>query len=123
MYREVIIRKYFKAWLDKDISVLPLIFSENAVYSECYGPEYFGLDQILKWFSDWNAKGSVLEWDIKSFVHQGEVSVAEWHFKCDYDGEVSGFDGVSLIEFDGEKIISLKEFQSKSEHYCPYGVK
>lgn len=112
MLREEIIRKYFDAWIKKDIKVLPLIFSEDAVYIECYGPEYHGLDQILKWFSDWNKNGAVLEWSIKSFLHQNKTSAVEWFFKCNYGGEVSGF--------DGEKIVSLKEFQSKAEHYYPY---
>lgn len=122
MHREEIIRKYFDSWIKKDIEVLPSIFSENTVYVECYGPEYHGLDQILKWFSDWNKNGAVLEWNIKSFMHQGRFSAVEWYFKCDYDGEVSGFDGISLIEFAGEKIVNLKEFQSKAEHYYPYDV-
>lgn len=122
MHREEIIRKYFDSWIKKDIKVLPSIFSENTVYVECYGPEYHGLDQILKWFSDWNKNGAVLEWSIKSFMHQGKFSAVEWYFKCDYDGEVSGFDGISLIEFAGEKIVNLKEFQSKAEHYYPYDV-
>lgn len=46
----------------------------------------------------------------------------EWYFKCDYEGNVDGFDGVTIAEFDANmKICDLKEFQSKAEHYCPYG--
>lgn len=120
MDREELIRRYFNAWIDKDISVLPQVFAENAVYTESYGPKYHGLAQISKWFSDWICKGTVLEWTVKGFVHQGNFTAAEWYFKCDYDGEISEFDGVSLIEFDEEKIIDIKEFQSKAEHYYPY---
>ena len=40
-------------------------FTENAVYTECYGPEYRGIEQIEKWFADWNKKGRV---DRKSVV-------------------------------------------------------
>ena len=36
-------------------------------------------------------------------------------------GNVDGFDGVTIAEFDADiKICDLKEFQSKVEHYCPY---
>lgn len=75
----------------------------------------------MKWFDDWNKNGNVLVWDIKNFYHDNEVYIVEWYFKCDYAGKVDGFDGVSLIRFNEEgKIISVKEFQSKAEHFFPY---
>ena len=49
------------------------------------------------------------------------TAVVEWFFQCDYEGNVDGFDGVTIAEFDADiKICDLKEFQSKVEHYCPY---
>lgn len=121
MQREEIVERYFQAWLDQNIEPLGSIFSDDVVYSECYGPEYRGLSQILKWFADWNKSGRVLKWDIKNFIHQGMFTVVEWYFECDYHHEIGGFDGVSIIEFnDDMKIANLKEFQSKAEHYFPY---
>jgi len=39
-----------------------------------------------------------------------------------YDSNVDGFNGVTIAEFDADrKICDLKEFQSKAEHYYPYG--
>ncbi len=120
--REKRIRRYFNAWLENAPDCLPEIFGETIVYSECYGPEYRGLGQIKKWFADWNRHGKVLEWDIKGVLHQGSRTAVEWYFRCEYDGNTDGFDGVSLIEFDeAGKIVSLKEFQSKAEHVFPYG--
>ncbi|WP_026886358.1 nuclear transport factor 2 family protein [Clostridium beijerinckii] len=119
--REQIIEKYFKSWLDNNCSVLKDVFDLNVTYSECYGPEYHGIDTVTTWFKEWNKRGKVLVWDIKQFIHQGNISVVEWYFKCRYDGEIEEFDGVSLIEFDGDNyIVSLKEFQSKIPHYYPY---
>lgn len=116
-----IIKKYFQAWINKDIQSVKQIFSENALYSECYGPEYHGLLQILKWFEDWNNRGQVLEWTIKRTFEQNQTLIAEWYFKCDYDGVVDGFDGVTIADFDDDmKIYKLCEFQSKAEHYYPY---
>lgn len=116
-----IIKKYFQAWINKDIQSVKQIFSENALYSECYGPEYHGLLQILKWFEDWNNRGQVLEWTIKRTFEQNQTLIAEWYFKCDYDGVVDGFDGVTIADFDDDmKICKLCEFQSKAEHYYPY---
>lgn len=120
--REETIKAYFRCWLENDPAVLEKVFSEAVVYSECYGPEYRGLGQIKQWFSDWNQRGRVLEWRVKGFLHQENRTAVEWYFRCDYDGEEGGFDGVSLIDFDeNEKIVSLKEFQSKAEHEFPYG--
>lgn len=119
---EEIIRRYFQAWLDGDIQPVRDTFSEDAIYSECYGPEYRGLSQILRWFEDWNQRGKVLEWRIKRVITTGKTVVAEWYFQCVYDGVVSGFDGVTLADFDeNDKIIKLCEFQSKAEHSFPYG--
>ena len=41
------VRVYFDAWLTKKPDLLPNIFSDDIVYSECYGPEYRGLKQNL----------------------------------------------------------------------------
>jgi hypothetical protein len=120
-HKEQMILTYFKAWLNHDSSVLPALFDANVIYVECYGPKYHGLDQILQWFSDWHKKGSVLEWSIKQFIHQNNLTVVEWYFQCDYENNVDGFDGVSLITFNEQnQITSVKEFQSKAVHYDPY---
>ena len=120
--QEEIIKRYFQSWIQKDDSLLGSIFDEDVVYIECYGPEYHGIAQITQWFNDWNQNNSVLEWTIKNFIYQGNITVVEWFFKCRCGNEEDGFDGVSLVKFDnGNKIVELKEFQSKSEHYYPYG--
>jgi hypothetical protein len=119
--KEQCIKDYFNAWIMKDGRILQEIFDINAVYSECYGPEYLGLVTIERWFEDWNKVGKVLVWDIKQFIHQSDVTAVEWYFKCEYKGEIGEFDGVSIIEFNKEnRIVSLKEFQSKIPHYYPY---
>lgn len=51
-----------------------------------------------------------------------EYSCCGMVFECDYEGNVDGFDGVTIAEFDADmKICDLKEFQSKAEHNYPYG--
>ena len=62
---EEVIKRYFKCWLNKELSVLREIFSDDTIYSECYGPVYQGIEQIIRCFTDWNRKGTVLQWDIK----------------------------------------------------------
>ena len=112
---------YFDMWLSKDISGIEGIFEENVLYSESYGPEYHGLDQVKKWFANWCIHATVLEWNVKQFISQDKVTVAEWYFECNYDGVIYGFDGASIIEFnENGKISSIKEFKSKQEHNSPY---
>ena len=119
---EEIIRKYFGAWLNVDIETVRNTFSNNAVYSECYGPEYHGLSQIIRWFEEWNNKGRVLEWSIKRTFEKNRTIIVEWYFKCKYDGTINGFDGVTIADFNEDmKILKLCEFQSKAEHFYPYG--
>lgn len=119
--QEKTIRAYFNAWLTKDSALLDKLFAKDAVYTESYGPEYHGMGQIKQWFADWNKKGSVKRWDIRQFVHQGNTVAVEWYFECEYDGVTTGFDGVTLVRFDGDGCIeSIKEFQSKAEHDYPY---
>lgn len=121
MDRIEILADYFKAWIDNDIDVLCRTFSDDAIYSECYGPEYHGREQILKWFSEWNLRGRVIEWRIKRSFVQGDTVIAEWYFECEYDSNTDGFDGVTIADFNAEnKIIRLCEFQSRSDHYYPY---
>ena len=72
--REEIIRKYFKAWIDVDIETVKRTFTDNIIYTECYGPEYHGLSQIENWFVDWHKKGKVLEWTIKRVIEQNQIT-------------------------------------------------
>lgn len=58
-----VIKKYFQSWLDNDVEIVKQTFSENALYSECYGPEYHGLSQIVTWFENWNNKGTSIGMD------------------------------------------------------------
>lgn len=121
--REITIRRYFDSWIHKDASAVRETFAPHAMYIECWGPAYRGLDHILQWFEDWNKENTVLQWDIHAFVHERQTCVCEWYFQCDCHGEISAFNGVSVIEFDAnERIELLKEFQSKYPNDYPYEV-
>jgi len=119
---ELLVRRYFDAWLRRDGDCLEELFDPDAVYSECYGPEYHGIAQIRRWFTDWNRRGEVVTWRIRRFFMQGRQAAAEWYFECVYDGVPSAFDGVSLIVFSQTgAILELREFESRHEHTFPYG--
>ena len=119
--RENLIGKYFNMWMKKEASDFYSIFANEIEYTECYGPVYKGIAQLEKWFADWQTKGRVFSWDIKNFIHQNNFTAVEWNFSYQYEDDADNFDGVTLVMFNNdEKILSLKEFQSKSQHYYPY---
>lgn len=121
MSKKQIIRDYFQAWLKPNIEVIKSIFDKNATYSECYGTIYRNKDEIISWFKNWNKQGKVVVWPIEKILINENTCIVEWHFKCNYQKKISEFDGVSIIDFnDQNKIISVKEYQSKSQHYYPY---
>lgn len=121
MRKKQIIRDYFQAWLKPNIEVIKSIFDKNATYSECYGPIYRNKKEIISWFEKWNKQGKVIAWPIEKILINENTCIVEWHFKCNYQKKISEFDGVSIIDFnDQNKIISVKEYQSKSQHYYPY---
>jgi hypothetical protein len=119
--RKNVIEQYFRSWINNDISIIEEHFSKNIKYIECHGPEYNGINQVKHWFKDWHNGNNVLKWDIKRFIGNKNIIVVEWFFECEYNKNISSFDGVSIIEFDEDnKIILVKEFESKTEHVFPY---
>jgi tRNA A37 threonylcarbamoyladenosine biosynthesis protein TsaE len=54
-------------------------------------------------------KNNVLEWNIRQYIHQHNITVAEWYFKWSGNGTAEAFNDVSIIEFTEEdKRISIK---------------
>ena len=118
---ENVVREWFRAWLDRDDSCIGRIFAPDALYVESHGPVYRGPEQIRRWFLDWNERGRVMEWRIRSMWHDGYKTVADWHFAWEYDGQASACDGVTLIDWDEEgRIHRLREYAASEEHHFPY---
>lgn len=121
--REKSIKMWFDMWLQKKDSGIDEIFSENILYTESWGPEYKGIENLKLWFSEWNTRGDVLKWEIKQFFHKENQTITEWYFKCamNDDGKIEEFSGMSLIQWNSENKISfLKEFMCKLNNYDPY---
>ena len=118
---EKTVRANIQAWLEQDAEAFAKTFAGDAVYIECYGPEYRGLAQIMHWFRDWNRRGRVLAWTVKRYWESGSTAIYEWNFDYVLDGVPDAFDGVTLADFDAEgRIMELREFQSRAEHYHPF---
>ncbi|WP_251844519.1 nuclear transport factor 2 family protein [Enterococcus durans] len=102
MDKRKMIQNYFHSWITRDFSKIPEYFHQDIVYRECYGPVYHGMDEISR----------IL--DVSD-----DIFVVEWYFYAEETAKYS-FDGVSIIEFDGDKIISISEYEQKHETYRPY---
>lgn len=120
--REKMIKLWFEMWLQKKDLGIADIFSDDAVYTESWGPEYKGVQKIRMWFEEWNTRGTVLTWEIKQFFHKDNQTIVEWYFKNTVnEGKIEEFDGMSLIVWNEQnKIISLKEFGCNINNYDPY---
>ena len=120
--RNEIVDLWFEMWLRKEDLGIDEIFAKDAIYIESWGPEYHGVDKIKHWFDEWNSRGSVEEWNIKSMINTTDDTVVEWYFKCKMnDGHEDEFDGISLIKWnDVGQITCLKEFCCNIKRYDPY---
>lgn len=121
--KELLIEGYFRMWVERNFMGITDIFAPEIYYSECYGPEYQGYDEIMQWIDKMMKEQVVLDWSIKRFIHQGNTVVVEWLFRDRSNDKESQFDGVSIIEFNGDGMIySIKEFASTFDHSTPYRI-
>lgn len=119
--KEAVIKEYFDMWVLRDFKNIYNIFDCSIYYSECYGPEYRGISEIQQWIDKMLKEQEVIEWTIKRFIHQANTVVVEWYFKDKVNDKISGFDGVSIIEFtENGNINSIKEFSSEALHTTPF---
>lgn len=115
------IRKYYDLWIARSRAGIEELLAEDIVYTESYGPQHHGITEIIRWFDDWTQKAKVICWDITNFIEYENTCVVEWFFKFEINGKESVSDGASIAEFNHNgKIIIMKEFQAKHEHYYPY---
>ena len=120
--REKIIQLWFDMWLKGQDLGIDVIFSEDVLYTESWGPKYESRAAVKGWFEEWNRRGKVICWKIIQFFHQGDQMVVEWYFKNEMcNGKVEEFDGMSLVTWtEDNKIKAVKEFGCNQNNYDPY---
>lgn len=120
--REEIIKTWLDMWLGQELLPLDAVFTPNVHYYEFQGPEYVGVDQIRRWFEEWNSQNRVKKWEVRRFLHDQDCTLVQFHFESISNaGEPKEFEGVYLVEWDGNhKIEKLQEFYCKLPHYKPY---
>lgn len=120
--REEIIKTWLDMWLGQELLPLDAVFTPDVHYYEFQGPEYVGVDQIRRWFEEWNSKNRVKKWEVLRFIHDQNCTLVQFLFQSvNNAGESREFEGVYLVEWDGNhKIEKLQEFYCKLPHYKPY---
>ena len=120
--RERVILLWFDMCLQARDLGIEEIFAPDCLYTESWGPQYRGADQVAHWFREWNTRGKVVRWDIRQFFHKEDQTVVERSFRNEMkDGRAEEFDGLSLIRWDGAgRISSLREFGCNTRNYDPY---
>jgi len=122
-----LIEGYIQSWREQDLDLCLGTLSPDVVVVECYGPEYHGIDEVRRWFTDWHAgttQGRVTRWEIIGEIVFDEVhgaAAVAWEFECVTEGNVGEFPGASLFEFDDSKIVRIREYQMEADRYRPYG--
>lgn len=123
MDKRKIISNYFRSWVTRDFSESLEYFHQEIVYKECYGPMYVGISEVSQWIQHMLKKQTVIAWNIdRIFAVSNSIFIVEWYF-CARETVEYDFDGVSIIEFDGDKIVSVSEYEQKHETYRPYEEK
>ena len=120
--REAFIHLWCDMWLQQQDMGIDDIFTSDVIYTESWRPEYHNRSTVKHWFREWNQRGKVLIWDIKQFFHKENQTVVEWYFENKmHDGTAEIFDGLSLIDWDGDdRICRLQEFGCNLHRYDPY---
>lgn len=119
-YKQNMIQEWSYSWFDLNWNDFEKIFDNNIYYSESWGPEYKGIEEIRAWVKRWHTHSKLLKWDIKQYIHFNDQTVVEWLFSCQDEKNIREFEGLSLIKWsDEQKIISLKEYASSLPKYDP----
>lgn len=121
--REETIRIWTEMWLGDDTMPMDAIFTEDVVYSECWGNEYTGREEIRRWFLDWHKNNRMIAWRVSQFLHDEDKTVAKWHMEAEAaDGITTRtIDGLYLVEWDDSgRIRVLEEYGASPSKKHPY---
>lgn len=108
-----LIEVYGKAWETKDIELISLVFTEDAVYDDPKEPENIGLEAIKEYWKSKVIDGQEnIKFEIKNIWVNEDTVIAEWHAVFDDIKRSLNIDMIEVAIFtvkDG-KFGSLREY-------------
>lgn len=118
-----LLQQYITSWLTKDKQLFLDTLADPIDIRECYGASYSTKTQAEAWFTEWNKRGSVLDWNILDtfFDAQRNILFATWEFNhCYPDVSETRFDGITIMAAHDGKITFLHEYETKHKRFYPY---
>lgn len=116
----ILITAYVEGWKINAPAQIIDTLAPDCIIIESHGPTYRGLDVTTQWIESWLGAGNTVDrWDITSFCFDEieQVAVFEWEFVCTADGMHYKIDGISIVEFEDDKIIGLREYRMTEPPY------
>ncbi len=108
-----LITAYVEGWKANNPAQIVDTLAKNCAIVESHGPTYRGLEITQQWIESWLGGGNTVDrWDITSFCFDEteQAAVFEWEFECTADSVHYEIDGISVAEFEGGKIVTLREY-------------
>ena len=120
--REELLKTWLDMWLGQELLPLEAVFTNDVEYFEFQGRRYCGIDQIRRWFTEWNSQNHVTKWQVCRMIHDQYVTMMEFSFQStNTAGEINEFQGIYLAEWDSNnRIQKLQEFYCKLPYETPY---
>lgn len=113
-----LLERYADAWVRRDLESAAALLDPAVVVTESYGPVYDGVEVFRRWFTAWFDQGGVVHrWTLGSVRVGAGFEFAEWVFDCTWQGNRSAFEGCSIAEVAGGRIIRLREYATTAPRY------
>lgn len=106
-------RKYGKAWENRDPKLILGCFTENGVYQESpLLKPYIGHKEIEKFWHKLRINTKDVRFELKKcYVSEdGKIGFAEWECKNKHLGKRNHMVGIMILKMKGKKISHLNEY-------------
>jgi hypothetical protein len=111
---------YIEGWKINNPAQIIDTLATDCIIIESHGPTYRGLDIATQWIAGWLGRGDTVDrWDITTFCFDEvkQTAVFEWEFECTAGGVHYEIDGSSIVEFEDDKIVGLREYRMTESPY------
>jgi ketosteroid isomerase-like protein len=114
-----VLKIYSKAWMNKDPEEIITIFTEDATYHErAFEEPHKGHEEIKKYWRDIViGEQTEIEFELLNLYIEGDTAIAEWKAKFHKNNSQKKkvIKEVAILEFEGNKIKSLREYWHSKE--------
>ena len=107
-----LVEDYVNGWRNSDPQKILSTLTPDCVVIESHGPTYHGHAVVQRWIESWFAEGSRVDrWDITGLHCMDDTAVFEWDFLCTVEEKQYQLQGISIVEFEEDKIVALREYR------------